>query len=40
MFMMIYIPDSDAKIIILAGKQVKVFARDAVKEKIKKEKLI
>jgi len=37
--MMVYIPDAEARIIILAGKQVKEFTRDAVKEKIKKEGL-
>ena len=37
--MMVYIPDVEARIIILAGKQVKEFARDAVKEKIEKEGL-
>lgn len=38
--MMVYIPDYEASIIILAGKRVKEFVRDAVKEKIEKEKLI
>lgn len=38
--MMVYIPDYEARVIILAGKQVKEFARDAVTEKIKREKLI
>jgi len=38
--MMVYIPDNDCKILILAGKQVKVFAREAIKEKIIKDMLL
>lgn len=37
--MMVYIPDMECKIIILAKKSVKQFCRDAVKEKIAKEGL-